>query len=580
MAKVLIVEDENVLRLTFEQFLREEGYDVITAADYAAGVEAFEEHTIDVVVSDIILGGKTGIDLLRHIQASQHSCQVVMITGDPSIETASEAVRLGAFDYLPKPVKERDLLRVTRHALERATLARERDRYAAAVDQAHRELEVLFNSIEEGIVTVDAAMCISHVNEAARKILALPAAPEKGRHILHVLPDGLKDAIRALQQSLDSGAVVPPFKVDFLRPGNARAVLQFNTAPLVDAGGALLVVRDLTRLSRLEESVEGTNGFHGIVGKSRAMRQVFDLIDDVKDTDSTVLICGESGTGKEGIASVIQRLSPRANGPYVKVNCAALPEDVLESELFGHVKGAFTGALKDRVGRFEAANGGTILLDEIGDVSPKVQLRLLRVLQEREFERVGDTHSIKVDVRVIATTNQNLSKRIAAGQFRQDLYYRLNVGRIDVPPLRDRREDIPPLVEHFRRHFNALMNRDIDGFAPETLDVLAAYSWEGNVRELENCIERAFVVCHEREILSRHLPSEIRERDSAAPRISPASNENDHTDSEKEISREEVEAVLRQTDWNVAKSAKKLGIARNTLYLRMKNLGLTRPPTT
>ncbi len=579
MAKILIVEDENVLRLTFEQFLRDEGYDVVAAANYAEAVAALDDQTFDVVISDIILGGRTGIDLLRSIQESGHVGQVIMITGDPSVDTASEAVRLGAFDYLPKPVKERDLLRVTRLALDRAKLSRERDRYAAEVDQAHRELEVLFNSVTEGIVTVDAALCISHVNDAARKMLSLPGGALKGRHLLHVLPPALETATQALQRALESGQPAPPTRVDLTDPRGARAVLEFNTAPLVDAGGAVLVVRDLTRLSRLEESLEEAQGFQGIVGKSPAMRQLFELIEDVKSTDSTVLVCGESGTGKEEIASVIQRLSPRAKGPYIKINCAALAEDILESELFGHVKGAFTGAIKDRVGRFEAADGGTILLDEIGDVSPKVQLRLLRVLQEREFERVGDTRPIHTDVRVIATTNQNLSTKIAAGQFRQDLYYRLNVVRIEVPPLRARREDIPLLIEHFRRHFNAVMNKDIAGLAPETLDLLMKHGWEGNVRELENCMERAFVVCRDAEILPRHLPPEIRDGDFPAPASSSASPASlgDASQLKKEFSREKIEAVLGQTDWNVAKSAKKLGIARNTLYLRMKTLGLVRP---
>lgn len=572
MTKILIVEDENVLRLTFERFLQDEGYDVVTAADYAAGVQALEENTVDVVISDIILGGKTGIDLLRHIQKEQHTCQVVMITGDPSVDTAAEAVRLGAFDYLPKPVKERDLLRVTRFALERAALARERDRYAAEVEQARRELEMLFNSIDEGIITVDAALCISHVNNAARTIFGMANGLLKGNHLLNALPDS-EAFIKGLQQTLASGKPSSPARIDFSRPDGARRILEFNTAPLVDAGGALLVVRDRTRLSRLEESLESAQGFHGVIGKSAAMRQLFDLIGDVKSTDSTVLVCGESGTGKEEIASVIQRLSTRAKKPYVKVNCAALAEEVLESELFGHVKGAFTGALRDRVGRFEAADGGTILLDEIGDVSPKVQLRLLRVLQEREFERVGDSTPIKVDVRIIATTNQNLPKKIAAGQFRQDLYYRLNVVRIDVPPLRDRKDDIPPLVEHFRKHYNALMNKNVEGLAPDALNLLINHPWEGNVRELENCIERAFVVCHDREILPRHLPPDIHESQRPASSL-PHSDEDD---SLEEIAREEIEEVLRQTDWNIAKSAKKLGIARNTLYLRIKNLGLIRP---
>lgn len=571
MASVLIVEDEEVLRITFSRFLEEDKHDVVAAANYDEAIQALSEVQFDVIISDIILGGRTGLDLLKTIQSETQHSQIIMITGDPSVETAAQAVRLGAFDYLPKPVKERDLLRVTRLALDRARIARERDRYAAEANQSRRELEALFNSIGDGIIMVDAALCVSHINEAAQRILGCSATVLKGHHLFHALPKELDAAGRALQDTVSTGESIPPFRVDSMDAEGQRRVIEFNTAPVVEAGGAVLVVRDLTRISRLEETIEGAQGFHGIVGRSPAMRQLFDLIGDVKDTDSTVLIWGESGTGKEEIASVIQKLSLRAKGPYIKVNCAALAEEVLESELFGHVKGAFTGAIKDRIGRFEAAHGGTLLLDEIGDVSSKMQLRLLRVLQEREFERVGGTHPISVDVRIIATTNQNLPKKIAAGQFRQDLYYRLNVVRIDVPPLRDRSDDIPLLVEHFRRHFNAVMNKDILGVSPEALDLLMDYPWEGNVRELENCIERAFVVCHDREILPRHLPSEFH---TAVPYSASLPGDDLAT---KELAREDIEAVLRQTDWNVAKSAKKLGIARNTLYLRMKSLGLERP---
>ncbi len=575
MPRVLIVEDEPVLRLTFEQFLKGAGYDVVACGSYANAITALDDDHFHLVVSDIILGGKTGIDLLRTIDERKYGCQVVMITGDPSVETAAEAVRLGAFDYLPKPVKEHDLLRVTRLALDRAELARERDRYAAEVERSRDELRTIFESVGEGIVTVDSAQCICHANAAGRENLGLEDEDFAGKHLLNALTKDYAAIRAAVERTLESRDSAPPGRIEVGSAGGTR-MIEYNVTPLVGEGGAVLVTRDVTRLRRLEEELERTQGYHGIVGRSGAMRQVFDLIEDVKETDSTVLICGESGTGKEGIASVIQRLGPRAKRPYVRVNCAALAEDVLESELFGHVKGAFTGALKDRVGRFEAADTGTILLDEIGDVSPKVQLRLLRVLQEREFERVGDTAPIKTDVRIIATTNQDLASKIQSGDFRQDLYYRLNVVRIDVPPLRERIDDVPPLVEHFIQHFNTVMNKDIDGLTPEALGILMAHGWPGNVRELENCIERAFVVCRDSEIQPRHIPAEVR---GSAPAMSAtqAPTAEGNRSEEHDLSRDKVVAVLTQTDWNVAKSAKKLGVARNTLYLRMKTLGISRP---
>lgn len=574
MSRVLIVEDEQVLRMTFQQFLEEEGYAVDVAEGYDEAVALLEDDVYDVVVTDIILGGKTGIDLLRTIQEYETNCQVVMITGDPSVDTASEAVRLGAFDYLPKPVTGPAIRKVIKLALDRNELARERDRYAAQIDQARRELETIFNSVNEGIVTVDAALRVAYVNEAARTILELPEGPLGGERLAALFPDELAPASKALEETVTSREPTRDIRFEVALGNGHPKVLRVSTVPLVDEGGAVLVVRDTTRLSRLEEQLGETQGYQGIIGKSPNMQQLFDLIENVKDTDSTVLICGESGTGKEGIAAAIQKLSPRADGPYIKVNCAALSEEVLESELFGHVRGAFTGAVKDRIGRFEAADGGTILLDEIGDVSWKVQLRLLRVLQEREFERVGDTKPIHTDVRIIVTTNQDLVEKIKAGQFRQDLYYRLNVVRIEAPPLREKKEDIPLLVEHFRKHFNAVTNKDIAGVAPQTMEIFVRYPWVGNVRELENCMERAFVVCKDSEILPRHLPPEVATyvSDCASPAVPASGGAGRGT-----LDREQIIEVLKQTDWNVAKTAKKLGVARNTLYLKMKTFDLSRP---
>jgi len=356
-------------------------------------------------------------------------------------------------------------------------------------------------------------------------------------------------------------------------------MLIVSTTPLIAEGdirtGAVLVVRDVTRLTVLEKQLERGKRGQRMVGKSRAMRQIFQLIDDVAQTDSTVLIYGESGTGKELVAEALHFKNHRANMPFIRVNCSALSEDILESELFGHVKGAFTGALKDRAGRFEAANGGTILLDEIGDISPRLQLRLLRVLQEREFERVGDSMPIQVDVRVIASTNQDLLEKIRAGEFREDLYYRLNVIRIELPPLRDRRDDIPVLVEHLCRRFNYAMKKEITGLSPEAMEIVMEYPWYGNIREMENCLEWAFIVCHDTQILPRHLPREILDHGShnyQGITLSGASR------ARGAQAKERILEVLTRTDWNIAKSARILGIARNTLYQKMKQHDIARRP--
>ncbi|MEK7794483.1 MAG: sigma 54-interacting transcriptional regulator [Candidatus Hydrogenedentota bacterium] len=578
MARVLIVEDEPVLRMTFQEFLREDGYETDAVASFNEAKKRVDDDSYDIVVSDIILGGRTGIDLLRHIHEQGMRSAVIMITGDPSIQTASDAVRNGAYDYIAKPVNGETLKKVVRQALERKKLAEERDAYAARMAQYRAELDAIFNSVNAAIVTVDSSLRLRHANESAKQWFALDERIMEGERIRELLPEWLGPAIDALEKSLTKGQSFQDIRLEGPGGDGGHRVLVASTTPLEaqqgSGRGAVFVARDITRLTQLEAGADGQDLRFKITGKSRRMREIYSLIEDLRETDSTVLICGESGTGKELVAEAIHENSSRAGGPFVKVNCAALSEDILESELFGHVKGAFTGAIKDRTGRFELANGGTILLDEIGDISPRLQLRLLRVLQQGEFEPVGDSRSIRTNARVIAATNRDLVARIHAGEFRQDLYYRLNVVRIDVPPLRERREDIPLLVEYFCRRFNSAMKKEISGLAPDSLDIFMKYPWPGNVRELENCMERAFIVCREPWILPRHLPPELGQANghahyAPAPAIP--------TEGTRDLGPDQIVAVLIQTDWNVAKAARRLGVARNTLYMKMKQFELRRP---
>ena len=571
MPNVLVVEDEHVLRLTFEEFLGEEGYDVVGVENFEQAIARLEEMDFDVIVSDIILGGKTGIDLLRTVEKRGIDAMVIMVTGDPSVETASQAVRLGAFDYLAKPVTGPALKNVVRLALDRKQLSDERDRY-------RRDLDLIFNSVNEGIVSVDEGMHIVQMNNTAREIFGLGEDTGVAGHFNNIFPQNVQPIRDALENALASRKETVDLRVELPRSNSSRKILILNICPLTrgeaNHEGALLVVRDITRLTQLEKQAGGPSYFRRIIGKSAQMRAVFQMTEAVAETDSTVLICGESGTGKELVANALHEASPRANTPLVKVNCAALPEDVLESELFGHVKGAFTGALKDRKGRFESANGGTIFLDEIGDISSRLQIRLLRILQEREFERVGESKPIHVDIRIITATNQDLIKKINDGSFRQDLYYRLNVVRIEVPPLREHKDDIPLLVDHFCRQFNSAFKKEITGPTKETLDILMNYPWLGNVRELENCMERAFVVCHDTAILPEHLPPEILDGKATIPYPELGGSVGHER---VDLTPERILDALTQTDWNVAKGARKLGIARNTLYQKMKAFGLSRP---
>jgi PAS domain S-box-containing protein len=318
-------------------------------------------------------------------------------------------------------------------------------------------------------------------------------------------------------------------------------------------------------ISRLRKELSGEDGFQGILGKSPAMQQVFDLISSAAQSEAPVIIYGDSGTGKELVASAIHRLGVRRKGPFIKVNCAALSESLLESELFGHVKGAFTGADRTRVGRFEAANSGDIFLDEIGDLPLSTQIKLLRVLQEKEIEKVGDHRPLAIDVRILAATNQDLSTLMEEGRFREDLYYRIGVIPIHLPPLRQRREDIPLLIESFINRIHLKADKPISGMSREALDLLFRYDWPGNVRELINVIEYSFVLCHEGEIMPHHLPAKVTgKQPSVTPRRRAVRKQTDDAE------RKRILDALAATGGNQSKAAEILGISRVTLWKRLK----------
>ena len=363
------------------------------------------------------------------------------------------------------------------------------------------------------------------------------------------------------------------------KDGNALHVLK-NAAVLRDGSGSVIggveTLTDLTEvvakeqvISRLRRQLSGEDGFHGIIGKSPAMLQVFDLISSAAQSEAPVIIYGESGTGKELVASAIHKLGPRRKGPFIKVNCAALSESLLESELFGHVKGAFTGADRTRLGRFEAANGGDIFLDEIGDLPLSTQVKLLRVLQEKEIEKVGDHRPISIDVRILAATNKDLNRLMEEGRFREDLYYRIGVIPIILPPLQDRREDIPILVESFIKRIRLKTDKPITGMSKEALDMLFEYAWPGNVRELINVIEYSFVLCHEGEIMPNHLPARVTgDQHRVTSRRRPAQRKSG--DEEKK----RILEALEFTGGNQSKAAEILGISRVTLWKRLKTFDI------
>lgn len=441
--RILVVDDEASVRKSLGGWLEEEGYSVGLAASAKEALEALARDDWDIYLVDIKMPGIDGLELQRRLRDAQPEATVIIMTAYASVETAVEAMKQGAYDYVVKPFEPEELGRVLRKAVARKRL------------------------VDENVT--------------------------------------------------------------------------------------------------LRRKIEEMSAFHGIVGETREIKKVLEEVELVAETDTTVLVRGESGTGKELVARAIHMCSPRRYLPLVVVSCGALAEGVLESELFGHEKGAFTGAQYRRKGKFEMADGGTLFLDEIGEVSLKTQVDLLRVLEEKQVYRVGSNRPVPVDFRLIVATNRDLETMVREGRFREDLYYRLNVFCIHIPPLRERRGDIPLLANYFLQKFSVGMNKPVEGVAPEAMDALCRYDWPGNVRELQNAIERAVLVAQNRVLRMSDFPmlkAPVRSicRDSSLAAVE----------------REHIQAVLDQTGWNISRSARLLGIDRVTLYNKIKKHGLRR----
>ncbi len=559
--KILIIDDEESIRFTFSSFLADEGYLTDTASNYSEALTKIAAGDIDLIFSDILLGGDSGIDILREIRQNGLECPVIMITGFPGVETAREAVRLGAFDYLSKPVNQETLLRTAQVALKYKTVNDEKKRYQA-------DLEAIFRSVGDGIATVDKELKVLQLNSAFERICGM-SSETLGKDFRSLMLGCQGKCLQALEQTLSGNTSQALSRFECHHPGRSSQVVSVTTAPLKsqqgESYGAVLVIRDETRLHALERDLKERTSFHNMVGSSDRMQEIYSLLEKLADVPTTVLITGESGTGKELIAEALHYQGGRRNGPLVKVNCAALSENLLESELFGHVKGAFTGAIRDQAGRFEKASGGTIFLDEIGDITPAMQVRLLRVLQERVVERVGSSKPIPVDVRVVTATNQDLAARIKKGEFREDLFYRLKVVNVDLPPLRARRADIPLLVDFFVKRFNSRFDRGIKGVSEEVQRFFMQYDWPGNVRELEHVMEHAFILCPHTVILSEHLPPDMLSRIPGSGTRQLRAEEN-----EAEVIRQ----ALEKAGWNKAKAARLLGISRRTIYRKIEDLDI------
>ncbi len=450
--RILIIDDEPLMRIAIRDALLAEGYEVKVVGSGKEGKSLIPGGGYDALITDLRLPEVDGIEILKTAMEHSPKTKVIMITAYGSVNTAVEAIKQGAYDYLTKPFSMDELLIIVRHLV------------------AIRELEC---------------------------------------------------------ENL-----------------------------------------------QLKEKITELSHFEGIIGRNSKMREVMDKIKVVSETGATILISGESGTGKELIANAIHH-SSRKDRPFIKVSCAALPESLLETELFGHEKGAFTGAIKQKIGRFELANGGTLFLDEIGEISPTVQVKLLRVLQERQFERVGGMETINVDVRIICATNRDLKKEVQKNVFREDLYYRLNVVHIHVPPLRERKEDIILLANSFVKKFASQNNRDIEGISPEARELLINYPFPGNVRELAHAIERAVILGNNKYIQPKDLPEDIMTyyKDALGTSMKPQYSE----PLSKAMERFEKECIIKAleaTDGNKTLAAERLGLSRKTLWVKCKNYGM------
>ena len=441
--------------------------------------------------------------------------------------------------------------------------------------------EIILDSISDGVFTVDHNWRIMSFNRAAEKITGVHRDEAVGRYCWEVFRSNMCEAHCALKKTMKEGRSYSSSSTYIINSRLERIPISVSTSLLQDDEGKVLggveTFRDQRLVEELRRELAGQYEISDVISRSKAMGTILNSLPQIAESDSTVLINGETGTGKELLSRSIHNLSSRKDKPFTAINCGALPDNLLESELFGYVAGAFTGADKDKPGLFAVGSGGTILLDEIGDTSPAFQVRLLRVLEEREFQPLGSVKKQKTDVRIIGATHRNLEEMVAEGTFRQDLYYRINILRIDLPPLRERMEDVALLVDRFITRINGKKGRSIEGITPEAMNVLLTHEFPGNVRELENIIEHAYVLCRSDIIGVEHLPATLTKTSPAGikgPHSAVPSSLNDAVASTEELSI--LDALLRN-NYNRQAAARELGMHKSTLYRKIKKLGIDLP---
>ncbi len=553
---ILVVDDDASVRKMLRTCLIRKNYSVRCEAGYAEAEACIRDGEFALMFIDIKLGKASGIDLLRQALEHQPNCPVVLMTGYPDIDSSSEAVRLGAFDYLHKPFSMKSVADILQRGLKQKELLNERKGFRLLTD-------AVFRSVKDVILTVDSEYRILHVSRSAFQVCRFD--PNVVGCNFRELPKECNErCFKALRGALETSRDVVLDAFECPNPNNALSRVSLVTSPLRDekgkTSGVVMVVRDETRLADLERDLRCRQQFYNLVGKNTKMQQVYEFIESVADYRTTVLITGETGTGKELVCDALYHKSCQKSGPLVKVNCSALSENLIESELFGHVKGAFTGADRNKIGRFEMADGGTLFLDEIGEVSPHIQVKLLRTLQEKSIERVGDGCTREVDVRVVAATSEDLTDKVQKKEFKESLYYRLKVVEIKLPPLREKMDDVPLLIEYFTEQFNRQFRKTIREVSREVLRLFMSYHWPGNVRELKNIIEHACILCRHDRLIVDDLPQDFINRGRGRKKTAVC---------EPNDERDEILKVLVQNRWNKSRAADALGISRRTLYRRM-----------
>jgi len=428
--------------------------------------------------------------------------------------------------------------------------------------------EVIFNSISDGVFTVDKRCVITSFNPAAERVTGFKAQEAVGKHCFDVFRTEICHKSCALKDTIKTADPVENARVTIITKDKREVPIRVTTTLLKDRSGAIVgaveFFRDMSELEHLRESLDRKRGLEDIVSVNPQMQQLIGLLPDIAEAECNVLIEGPSGSGKELVAQVVHNLSPRRYGPYIKINCAALPDQLLESELFGYEKGAFTDAKRNKPGQFSLADGGTLLLDEISEMDTSLQVKRLRVLNNGEYQPLGSTRTLRTNARILAATNANLLQEVEAGRFREDLYYRINVVDVRIPALRERPEDIQLLVNHFLRVFQSRRRKSISGVSSGALALLRKYRFPGNVRELENAIEHAFVMCHGDIIQPEHLPAQILSEGETAHAFTYNGN------GEKQI----ILDALKRHEGNRSQAAVELGMHRSTLWRKMKTYGL------